>query len=345
MRIIKSFSFALLGILLIIIAIYLLGPRTHFEKFDNLPLNTRYDIDQVEAIIGERNANFNIKKDNGEMVIWADGPIKTEYSIVYIHGFSASHEEGAPIHKNIAQKIGANLFLTRLPQHGLTDSLAFMALTPKQMVDYAKEAIKIGKSIGDKVIIMSCSTGGTLSNYLTAGDPDIAAQIMFSPNFQMQDNATKLLTKPWGLQLARKIKGSNYNHGNTPQEARAYWYNKYRLEGVVALQSLIDNTVSEPVFKAIEQPVFVGYYYKNEQIKDFTISVDKIREFEQTISVDPDKKVFKAYPDGRAHVFMSPFFNPNWLIVQTDVLQFLEQVMHIKAMDKVPSKTLQEVLI
>ena len=35
-------------------------------------------------------------------------------SVVYLHGFSASQEEGDPVHYDFAQKFGCNLFLAAL---------------------------------------------------------------------------------------------------------------------------------------------------------------------------------------------------------------------------------------
>jgi esterase/lipase len=338
MKVLKKILLVILGIIGIIFLVYILGPKMHFEDFDNQPLSGKYTLAEVQSRIADRNQNPKIKENNEEQLIWNNGVEVTEYAVVYLHGFSASHEEGAPIHRNIAKRHGANLYLSRLPKHGLHDEEAFLELTPKMMVDYAKEAIKIGKSIGNKVIVVSCSTGGTLSAYLAAEDKDIFAQIMFSPNFEMNDQTTKLLTKPWGLQIARKIKKGNYHEWNTPQRARPYWYHKYRLEGVVALQTLIDKTMNKEVLSQIDQPLFVGYYYKDEENRDFTVSTDRIKEAENMVSTDDGVKVFKTYPDGRAHVFISPFYNPNWEKVQEDVYRFLEDELQMVAAE-------QEVLV
>ncbi|GLR15783.1 alpha/beta hydrolase [Portibacter lacus] len=330
MKILKKIGWFLLFILGLIAIAFLLGPTMKYEKIDNTPLDGKYSISEVEKIITDRNNNPRIKADNEEKIIWADGIQKTEYAFIYLHGFSASHEEGAPIHANIADRYGANLYLSRLPRHGLNDSLAFLDLTPKLLVDYAKEAIKIGKSIGEKVIVISCSTGSTLSAFLAANDPDIYAQIMFSPNFELHDKTTKLLTKPWGLNLARRIKGGNYHQWNAPARARPFWNHKYRLEGVIALQSLIDDTMEAEVFREIKQPIFVGYFYKDEQTRDFTVSTEKIQEVEHLLGTPEDLKEFIAYPDGKKHVFISPLFNENWERVQDDVIDFLDEKLKLE---------------
>lgn len=323
MSMIKRILLILIALIAILVAIALLGPKVKYEDFDNKPLDGTFSISEVQSLIKKRNQDPLIRQGNDERIVWADSNRKSQFAVVYLHGFSASHEEGAPIHRNIAKFLRANLYLTRLPEHGLNDTMAFEDLTPKKMVDYAKEAVKIGKSIGHQVILMSCSTGGTLSAYLAANDPDIDALVMFAPNIALHDGTSKLLTKPWGLQLARKIVGGDFRTWPAPERARPYWYWKYRLEGLVALQSLLDHTMKDEILKQIKQPVYVGYYYENEENRDFTVSVDRIREFEKVISTPEDQKLFKAYPDGSAHVLVSPLFNDDWQKIQTDVELFL----------------------
>ena len=50
------------------------------------------------------------------------------------------------------------------------------------LIHEAKEAIAIAKAIGDKVIVIGCSTGATLTLYLAAKDQDLAGLILLSPN-------------------------------------------------------------------------------------------------------------------------------------------------------------------
>ena len=86
---------------------------------------------------------------------------KTAYSIVYLHGFSASQAEGDPVHKNIAAMFGCNLYLSRLAEHGIDTTEPMMNLTADKNWESAKQALAIGKQLGNKVILMGTSTGGT----------------------------------------------------------------------------------------------------------------------------------------------------------------------------------------
>mgnify|MGYP001803425172 FL=1 len=78
-------------------------------------------------------------------------------------------------------------------------------LTAEDMMQSAAEAIAIGKKIGNKVILVTTSTGGTYGLYLAEQQPDIAAIILYSPNVKIYDPNSGLLAKPWGLQLARLV--------------------------------------------------------------------------------------------------------------------------------------------
>ena len=51
-----------------------------------------------------------LKEGNESRIEFYDSiPQKTKYSVLYLHGFSASSEEGAPFHQNIAKHFKANL--------------------------------------------------------------------------------------------------------------------------------------------------------------------------------------------------------------------------------------------
>jgi hypothetical protein len=104
-------------LLLLIVFIYMIGPRVKFNTIDFSKItNIEFPISSIDSAIVESESEIAlIKAGNEAQIIWADSlGHKTAYSIVYIHGFSASHKEGDPIHRNIAKRYGANLYLSRL---------------------------------------------------------------------------------------------------------------------------------------------------------------------------------------------------------------------------------------
>jgi esterase/lipase len=194
-------------------------------------------------------------------------------------------------------------------------------LTPKMLVESAKEAVAIGKSIGEKVILMGCSTGGTLAIYLAAGDQDLESIILLSPNIELKSAAATLMTGPWGRQLAYQLIGEHRDLTSF-QNAKPYWSYIHHTNGLIALQSLMDQTMQERYFKQIKIPVYCGYYYKNENVQDPVVSIDAILEFQKDIATPVNKTEFEAFESGN-HVLGSIYKNDHWEEVQKEVLSFI----------------------
>lgn len=299
-----------------IAAIYLLGPHPEKPFFDDvLPyISNQISIDDY---VSEMEGNFKIKDNNEAKIIWADSSHQvTEYAIVYLHGFSASQMEGDPVHRNIAKQFKCNLYLARLAEHGLTGSDAMLNLTAENLWVSAKEAYAIGKKIGKKVILMSTSTGGTLSLKLAANFPEIAGLILYSPNIEINNPSAPLLNDPWGLQIARMVQGSKYNNvAYTHKDFPKYWNPHYRLEA----------TMNEQLFKKVNQPCLALYYYKDDAHQDKVVKVAAIQRMFSQISTPANLKVMKAMPKTENHVLASPLVSKDAEGVEKETAKFIAQ--------------------
>lgn len=329
----KILRIALLLLVLVSLA-YFLGPKVDTPTLDKaLPVVTP-DLAQLEQEIDRQEAAIpNIKPDNEARIIWADSiPVKTPYSIVYLHGWSASQEEGDPVHLETAKRYGCNLYLPRLAGHGLTEDEPMLDVTADKLLASAKEAIAVGKQLGEKVILMATSTGGTLALYLAGGDPDIAGLLLYSPNVAIFDPSAQFLARPWGLQLARLANGGDYHEfKEITEENSKYWTTKYRLEALTQLQALVEGTMTEATFESVRQPVFLGYYYKDEIHQDSTVSVPAmLRMFEQLGTPNKEKRKV-AFPDVGAHVMTSHITSKDLESVKRETNRFLEEVLGMKA--------------
>ena len=262
--------------LLIFMGFYVLGPRPNEYTLNAKPVLFKAEpsLDLLETKIQlEEKKVKHIKKDNASRIVWFDSlhKQKTPFAIVYLHGFSASHAEAYPIHRHIADQYGYNLFLPRLYAHGLKEKEPLLDFTAEQYVESAKQAIAIGKQLGDKILLMSTSTGGTLSLLLAAEDTCIAGLILYSPNVDLYDKKSFLLTQPWGLQIARMVVGDRYYTFEAPPVAQNYWTTRYRIEALVELKRLINTSMNEVQFAKISQPVFLAYYYKDANRTSFML--------------------------------------------------------------------------
>jgi esterase/lipase len=328
----KKLLLSILIIFVVLLITYLLGPKVKFEAVNGDPLpELSFGIEAIQAYVDTQESQFsNIKPDNQSQFIWADKTKKTEYAVLYLHGYTASHGEFHPILNNFSRNFRCNTYMPRLALHGLQDEDAFEKLTPKLLIDSAKEAIRVAKTIGEKVIIIGSSTGCTLGTYLAAHDPDIHSLILTSPNFDLYDTKSHLMLKPWGRSILRYVVGGDYRTWETNTEAKKYWTTKNRIEGLIALRSLLDQTITDETLKNINIPVFAAYYYKNSRSFDKIISIDAVKDFGKKISTPEDMKEIIPISTARGHVMTSSYMNDEWEAVQRKIFKFAQTKLGLK---------------
>ena len=311
-----------------LIVIYFLGPKPPKPIFNN-DLPTVVSINAIDAYITAMEAPYKIKDNNQARIIWADSSkTQTDYAIVYLHGFSASQMEGNPVHQNIAKQFHCNLYLARLAEHGIDTTEDLMNLTAENYWESAKLAYAIGKQIGKKVILMSTSTGGSLALQLAANYPEIAGLILYSPNIEIFDPSAPLLNNPWGLQIGRTVLKSNYvDIKYTDSAYPKYWNSHYRIEAVVALQNLIEATMTEATFKKIQQPTLALYYYKDEAHQDNVVKVSAIQKMMQQIATPSNLKMEMAMPNTGSHVLASPIVSNDIVSVEQATAKFMKELI------------------
>ncbi|UPK67690.1 alpha/beta hydrolase [Chitinophaga filiformis] len=289
----------------LLVIVYYLGPRPANPRYDPILPSVPRQSHALEEYVSAKEHRHKLKPNNEARIVWYDSlRQKTPYSVVYLHGFSASQEEGDPVHRDFARKYGCNMYLSRLDGHGLDTSEPLLTMTATGLWNDAKEALSIGKALGEKVILVTCSTGGTLGLKLAATYPnDIFAIINMSPNIAINNDLAFLSNNPWGLQLAQFVCKGKYRE-SVPEnpEIGKYWYNKYRLEAVAELQNLLETTMGPSVFRAVKQPALNLYYYKDEQHQDPTVRVSAILDMEQQLGTPPALKDAVAIPGAGAHV-------------------------------------------
>ena len=89
------------------IATVLLG--TTPARLDYVPLID--EIPDLQALLLESPAD--LIPGTEKRLTWHDEEQQTEWSVVALHGFSASRQESAPLAELVAKQLGANLFETR----------------------------------------------------------------------------------------------------------------------------------------------------------------------------------------------------------------------------------------
>src|SRR5690554_5167960 len=328
----KKIKVAILILLVVLLGGYLVGPKPPApilsSDLPSLPTGTR----NLESYIEQKEAGLNIKDDNESRIIWADESLKkrTEYVLLYLHGFSASWMEGHPANTTFAKHYGMNAYFPRLASHGLVTEDPLLDMTPDRLWESAKEALIAAGNLGEKIIIMGTSTGGTLGLMLAAEFPEyVDALILYSPNIRINNSSAFLLARPWGLQLARHVSNDRYRVTNEDFDSKdcQYWYCKYRLEGVVYLQQLVDLTMNKETFQQVTVPVFMGYYYRDKENQDETVRVDAMQKMFRQLGTSTDEKVQKAFPDAGDHVIASELTSGSVNEVISETIQFTDEVL------------------
>ncbi len=321
--------------IILLAGIYFLGPEPDRPEWNPAKISVPSDPDALEKYVRDNEAMHRLKPDNEARIIWADSSRrKTEYSVVYIHGFSASQEEGDPVHEQFAKRFGFNLYLARMADHGVDTTEQLLYFTADRWWKSSREALAIGRALGEKVIVMSTSTGGTMALILAAAYPeDVFALINMSPNIAINDPNAWLLNKPWGLQIARLVTGGKSRLLPADAETDKYWNNTYRLESVTQLQELVDDQMDNQTFSKVSCPTLTLYYYKNEQEQDPTVKVSAILEMHKQLATPDSLKVAIPIPNGGGHVLGSHVVSKDIESVNRAVTQFAIEKLHLTPVD------------
>ena len=287
--------------------------------------------DDLDAYLRDSEARFVDITPGAEKVIgWADEEVKarTEICFVYLHGFSATRQESAPVPGNIARRFNSNIYYTRLAGNGRSDDALAQGTVNKWVNDIA-EALAIASKIGNRTVLIGCSTGASLA-WWAAHQPEfddqIDAMIFLSPNFGVADPRARLLLQPWGGQLARLIVGK-YRESEPVSEAHAkYWTNCYPVQALLPMMGMVE-LATQYLPSATRIPLHITY-----SRYDDTVSVAQIRKFCAALP-DHCEVLELVQPEGASqHVIVGDILAPeNNAKVEASVVAFLEKALGMSA--------------
>jgi pimeloyl-ACP methyl ester carboxylesterase len=340
----KTVLKVLMALAIVIAITYMLGPKSKIESLSGDYPEVPTAFLELEAFISAKEDTVKgIKPGNSAKIIWADSVNrrKTPYAIVYIHGFGASEMEGHPVHRNIAKYFDANLYLVRLPEHGIEREDAMKHMTAQKLVDEVREAYSIGESLGDSVIVIGTSMGGALSLVLASERPDMKALVLYSPAIREGGEVLDQFFQPWRKVLAEKFLYENgINRQPREGDKAKYWSEVYHVNAYESLAILLRSKMNGDTFQNVQVPVFLAYYFKSNEEQDFVVSVPKMLEMYDLLGTNDSNKSKMAFPETGDHVIASSITSEDWESVQLETIKFLEQVAGVKA----PSQELEEVL-
>ncbi|MFN7728827.1 MAG: alpha/beta hydrolase [Bdellovibrio sp.] len=273
-----------------------------------LTKNWTADLSAAEELIPSRHGQA---KD----ITWAlSRGQQTPWAFAYLHGFSASRKEISPTLEQISELMRANVFWSRLTQHGL-DGEGFKSLSADDFFRDSEEAYQVLKEIGRNRVLVGTSTGGTLALAQALWHPDLTAIILISPNFGASKKEAWLAGGPLGPLMARLILGDYYEWKPKNERHGEYWTTKYRVEGLTALLDMVNAVKRMPV-ENLRVPCLV---FLNES--DSVIDPQKAAKF---ISRAPKNVCKIKWIKAEDHVLAGDTLSPSSTAeVVTEILAFL----------------------
>jgi esterase/lipase len=305
----------------LMLGFFLSGPRVDLDTAIHplvLPQNLDTFLAQTES------ACDGLVPGTEKEITWAQAPGKqTPLALVYVHGFSASRQDTAPLAAMIAGRLNANLFSTRLTGHGCGSS-AMLAGSVHAWVNDLHEAVEIGKRLGRRVVLMGVSTGGTLALWQAARENQetIAALVLLSPNFGPADRRAMILTWPWGARLAELLVGKTRSWQPVNEGQGRYWTTSYPVRALLPMMGMV-KLVKSLDLQEVKTPTLVVY-----SPEDKTVDVAAILAAYQKLGTE-HKRLF-ACPqvgDPGRHVLAGDILSPGTTVPVADsVVDFLHDL-------------------
>ena len=182
---------ALLLIVAILALAFLCGPRPTLEP-SVVSTSIPDELNDLTLWLEQQEQRFDdITPGTEKHIVWhnSDLPTQTDIAILYLHGFTATHREIAPLPQQLAKSLGANLYLPRLTGHG-RGYQGMKSASAQQWLQDAWDAYRLAEKLGKRVIIIATSTGAPLSVWLAEQrqvQDTLEKMILISANFGLSD--------------------------------------------------------------------------------------------------------------------------------------------------------------
>ena len=232
---------------MLLLLVVLLGPRVDLRETPYTPKLP----DDLESYLAREEAQAGpLVPGTEKHIVWAEASHQqTELALVYLHGFSASRQETAPLCEDLAASLHANLFCTRFAGHGLQDKEALGKVSVDDWYHDAREALAIGRRLGRRVILIGVSNGGALATWLAANSEpsDLQALILLAPNFGLARPDSEVLLLPWGQLLVRSLVGERLHVQAKSEEHARYWTMDYPSRALLPMMGAVEAARRSPL--------------------------------------------------------------------------------------------------
>ena len=285
----------------------------HAPELDPPPAN----LEQMDAWVAETEARqANLVPGAEARITWANPARKarTPVAFLYLHGFSASRQESAPVSARLAGAYEANLFEARIAGHGCGPE-ALGKATARDWLCSAQQAWDVAAELGERVVIVAMSNGASLATWLlreSANHDKTLAVLMMAPNFRVRSPAAALLSWPLSPLWLPALVGGRRDAVPVNEAASRIWTHDYPATALFSMQAMV-KWLQRADLGRIDVPLAMMYMPNDPTVSPAALQTGFERwgaEHKTLIAVAPEG-------DAREHVFVGDALAParnEWVI-------------------------------
>lgn len=294
----------------LVFALAILGPRPELGPLPQLPDYSGLSLIELEREIQAReNAIPGLRPDAQKLIVWArpEAPQKTDWVLIFFHGYAASRREFDPVLQNVAARLGANLFLTRFAGHGFAGPDGHRGIKASQWLEDCAEAVAVARVIGKRVMIVGSSTGATLALWASAQPGwKVDALVLVSPNFGPKDPRAGLLEWPWSFALIKLLIGDYRTFAAHNERHHEAWDLRHHSDSLLPMAAVV-KAARELSPDQITTPSMVIYHPEDPAVNhQITLAL-----YQRWASAIKRIEVSQLKPPNNTHVLAGDLLSPD----------------------------------
>jgi pimeloyl-ACP methyl ester carboxylesterase len=177
-RVARSAVIAVVGVLAVLLAAAAVPVSTSgLESRPGAAFDFTTAVAELARIDAEEAATV---RSDCRSRVWSHGR-RAERVIVLVHPLGGCPAELSHLGGELYRR-GHNVLALRLPLHGLVgDAEGFGELTARSHRAYADRAVDLAHGLGDHVVVLGLSAGGTVAAWVAQNRPDVARVVVVAP--------------------------------------------------------------------------------------------------------------------------------------------------------------------
>jgi carboxylesterase len=165
---------------------------------------------------------------------------RTETAVVLLHGYTSMPGQFRLIADAYAAG-GCNVWVPRMPFHGYANRMTsdLSGLSAELLRDHADRAIDIAAGLGERVLVVGLSGGGSIATWCAAERAEVSAAVAISP--LMKPLGIPAPVMPAVVSVVRISPFDIYSwwYPKVKAQMRGYGYPRFSYRGIAALLSLV----------------------------------------------------------------------------------------------------------